>query len=66
MGTRAENKWVYLYDYEEDHCFTLDNSNYIEDSEISKEDYIINNFFDLSIDFTEEFVDIDYYTDYYL
>lgn len=53
MGTRAENKWVYLYDYEEDECFTLDIDDYVEDASIDKEEYIINNFFDLDIYSTE-------------
>ena len=43
IGTRAENKWVYLY--EKDDCFTLSPDDYVEDSYIDPEGYIINNFF---------------------
>ena len=64
MGTRAENKWVYLYDYDENYCFTLDDSDYIDDSNIDKEGYIINNFLDPSPDFVEDVIDIDDYTDF--
>ena len=47
IGTRAENKWVYLYE-KDDECYTLSPDNYVEDAHIDKEGYIINNFFDLS------------------
>ena len=29
IGTRAENKWIYLYDDIDDECFTLSYDNYI-------------------------------------
>ena len=37
IGTRAENKWIYYYE-EEDECNTLAPDNYVEDSEISFDD----------------------------
>lgn len=49
MGTRAENKWDYIYT--DDSCFTLDMSDYIDDSEIDKRNYIIGNFNDVNPDF---------------
>ena len=68
IGTRAENKWIYLYDDKEDECFTLDISDYIEDAEIDKNTYLINNFLDMSIDFVEDeeisndnYIDFKYY-----
>ena len=53
IGTRAENKWVYLYKQEEDECFTLSPDNYVEDAYIDKRDYIIGNFYDPSPDFSD-------------
>ena len=53
MGTRAENKWVYLYT-DEDECFELSPDEYVEDAHIDKEEYIINNFFDLDVNFVED------------
>lgn len=64
MGTRAENKWIYLYDYEENKCFTLDIADYVEGAEIDKEEYIINNFFDLDLEVQEDYINLDDYTDY--
>ena len=51
IGTRSENKWVYLYHPEEDDCFTLSPDDYVEDSHIDKNDYIIGNFYDPEPDF---------------
>ena len=69
IGTRAENKWVYLYDSDDaekrDECFTLADDNYIEDAEIDKNDYIIGNFFNVDPDFEYEELDIDNYTNFY-
>ena len=54
IGTRAENKWVYLYKPEDDgECFTLSPDNYVEDAYIDKRDYIIGNFYDPSPDFAD-------------
>lgn len=50
IGTRAENKWVYLYKGEDD-CFTLSPDDYVEDSHIDTKDHIIGNFYDPSPDF---------------
>lgn len=55
MGTRAENKWTYLYDkddkYKLEESNPLSPDNYVEDGEINKSDYIIGNFYDLDIEF---------------
>lgn len=51
IGTRSENKWVYLYHPEEDDCFTLSPDDYVEDAHIDKNDYIIGNFYDPEPDF---------------
>src|SRR5574344_994663 len=53
LGTRAENKWMYLYNKDDD-CFTLDISDYVEDSDIDKKGFIINNFFDIDEDINDE------------
>lgn len=59
IGTRSENKWVYLYHPEEDDCFTLSPDDYVEDSHIDKNDYIIGNFYDPEPDFEGVFGDND-------
>ena len=65
IGTRSENKWVYLYHPEEDDCFTLSPDDYVEDAHIDKSDYIIGNFYDLEPDFEETFDDyVEEYTNY--
>lgn len=55
LGTRAENKWVYLYDKDDidglEECSELGVGDFVEGGEIDKKDYIIGNFYDLSIDF---------------
>ena len=50
IGTRAENKWAYLYnkDYE-DECFQLDMSDYIEGAEIDLKTYKLTAFTDMDI-----------------
>lgn len=53
LGTRAENKWMYLYNKDDD-CFTLDISDYVEDSDIDKKGFIINNFFDIDENVNDE------------
>lgn len=69
MGTRAENKWIYLYDKDDkegrESCFTLSYDEYIEDSKINKKDYIIGNFYDVDPEFVEDPpLDIDDYTNF--
>lgn len=63
IGTRAENKWVYLYHPEEDDCFILSPDDYVEDAHIDKKDYIIGNFYDLYPEFEETPAE-DYVEDY--
>lgn len=68
IGTRAENKWVYLYK-DDDDCFTLSPDDYVEDAHIDKKDYIIGNFYDPYPDFQEtieDYTNYNYYdTDYW-
>ena len=69
MGTRAENKWIYLYDKDDkegrESCFTLSYDEYIEDGLIDKKDYIIGNFYDLDPEFVEmPVLDIDDYLNF--
>lgn len=64
IGTRAENKWVYLYK-DDDECFTLSPDDYVEDAHIDKKDYIIGNFYDPYPDFQESIEDyMEDYTNY--
>lgn len=55
IGTRSENKWIYLYDTEDvdglEKCFELGVDDYVEDGSIDKKDYIIGNFYDPNPDF---------------
>ena len=68
LGTRAENKWIYLYDKEDkenrEECFTLSYDDYIDGGEINKNDYIIGNFYNVNPDYVDEFLDIDNYTNF--
>lgn len=69
IGTRAENKWIYLYDKEDvegkEECEILSHDDYIEDAHIDKKDYIIGNFYDLDPEFTEDpIIDIDDYLNF--
>lgn len=59
MGTRAENKWVYLYNKVEDgdECEELGPGDYVEDGDIDRNTYIIDNFLDVDpgdVEWTEE------------
>lgn len=76
MGTRAENKWIYLYDKEDkegrESCFTLSYDEYIEDGHVDKKDYIIGNFYDLDYEFVEmppldidDYLNFNYYDEKY-
>ena len=67
IGTRAENKWAYLYN-KDDECFTLSSGDYVENGEIEKKDYKITNMLDANpvfIDYGEfamnEFLSFKYY-----
>lgn len=69
IGTRAENKWIYLYDEADkenrEECFTLAYDDYIEDAAIDKKTYIIGNFFNVNPDFEEiPPLDIDNYVNF--
>lgn len=55
IGTRAENKWIYLYDKDDkyglEECYELSPDEYVEGGHIDKSDHIIGNFYDLDVDF---------------
>ena len=76
MGTRAENKWIYLYDEEDkenrESCFTLSYDEYIEDAKIDKKDYIIGYFYDPNPEFIadkpldiDDYINFNYYDESY-
>lgn len=67
LGTRAENKWIYLYDEDDkynagDSCNPLSYDDYIEDGHIDKKSYIIGNFYNVEPEYEED--DIDNYLSY--
>lgn len=62
IGTRAENKWAYLYNI--DKCETLSYDNYIENAHIDKKNYIISSFIEPNPDFDEFEPNIDNYTNF--
>ena len=69
LGTRAENKWIYMYDKDDkegrESCFTLSYDDYIEDAHIDKKNYIVGNFYDLDPEFVETPpIDIDDYLNF--
>lgn len=47
IGTRAENKWSYLYNKKEDECFSLDIGDYVEDVNLDVKTFKINSFIDV-------------------
>ena len=55
IGTRAENKWIYEYDKDDEDglevCYELGVDDFVEDGEIDKKDYIIGNFYNPNPDF---------------
>lgn len=55
IGIRAENKWIYQYDKDDEdgleECYQLDMNDFVEDGKIDKEDYIIGNFYEPNPDF---------------
>lgn len=53
IGTRAENKWIYLYDDSESICDELGIGEYVEGGDIDTKNYGINNFLDLSLDLSK-------------
>lgn len=70
VGTRAENKWIYLYDEDDidglESCTELGVDDYVDGGEIDKKDYIIGNFYDID-DFEvpqDPPLDMDDYTDF--
>lgn len=73
MGTRAENKWIYMYDEEDfegrEACFALGYDDYVEGGEIDKKDYIVGNFYDVEPEYVEDDIDdyivFNYYDDKY-
>ena len=70
VGTRSENKWIYLYDKEDvdglEDCYQLGMDDFVEGGEIDKKDHIIGNFYDLDPEFVEDDLtwDWDDYTNY--
>ena len=69
LGTRAENKWIYLYDKDDvdglEECYQLGMDDFVEGGEIDKKDHIIGNFFDVDPEYYEEPpLDIDDYTNF--
>lgn len=69
IGTRAENKWIYLYDKKDEDgleaCFELGVDDFVEDGEIDKKDYIIGNFYSPNPDFDGyDPFELGDYTDY--
>ena len=61
IGTRAENKWIYLYE-EFKNEITYDD--YIDDSEIDITSHKLNAFVDMKIEFIESENDEDFGSDY--
>ncbi len=69
IGTRAENKWIYLYDKEDkddlESCDQLGIGDFVEGGEIDKDTYIIGNFDDLDAEYYDDPpLDIDDYTNF--
>lgn len=55
LGTRSENKWIYMYDKDDvdglEDCYELGVDDFVEDGEIDKKGYIIGNFYEPNPDF---------------
>lgn len=67
IGTRAENKWIYEYE-EEDECDDLSPDNFVEDATIKRKDYIIGNFLSPNPEFNgydtiDNYINDKYYSD---
>lgn len=59
IGTRAENKWIYLYDEDgNDPCFTLSPDDYVEDAHIDVKTYKLDSFLDVSLNMPVEWESI--------
>lgn len=76
IGTRSENKWIYLYDKDDvdglEECFELGIGDFVEGGEIDKKDYIIGNFYDPNPEFDGydpfelgDYTDYSYYDEKY-
>lgn len=71
IGTRAENKWIYLYDDSENECDDLGVGDYVDGGEIDTKKYGITNFLDVSIEmpipyeavFLDDYLSFKYYGD---
>ena len=70
LGTRAENKWAYLYDDSVDECFAIGMDDYVDGGEIDLKKYRITNFLDpnpsdfVTREHIEEELALDDYLDY--
>lgn len=69
LGTRAENKWIYMYDKNDEDglekCYELGVDDFVEDGEIDKKDYVIGNFYSPNPDFDGyDPFELGDYTDY--
>lgn len=53
LGTRAENKWAYLYN-KDDECFTLGVGDYVDGGDIDKSEYKIKAFVDANPDYIDD------------
>ena len=59
IGTRAENKWIYIYDNEyADDCFTISPDDYVEDAHIDVKTHKLNSFIDVSLEMPVEWESI--------
>ena len=74
IGTRAENKWVYMYDEKDEdgleECYQLGIEDFVEGGEIDKKDHIIGNFYEPNPDFEGydpfelgDYTNYNYYSD---
>lgn len=74
IGTRAENKWIYMYDKEDvdglEECYQLGVEDFVEDGEVDKKDHIIGNFYEPNPDFEGydpfelgDYTNYNYYSD---
>lgn len=67
LGTRAENKWIYMYDEEDvdglEACYQLGVEDFVEGGEVDKKDYIIGNFYDVTR-LDDSPLEIDEYTNF--
>lgn len=58
IGTRAENKWIYLYDEEgNDKCFTLSPDEYVDDAYIDPKTFKIDSFLDMELTMPQQWED---------